>query len=114
MSEVFEALNQLISAIGEDEIFKVFEENRKEIEKSQELVEKINEYRQKNYYIQTKLAGKELDNASERLEKEYEELRNDPTVRSYLNAEVSLCRMMKKISESILDMVHLELSAKGE
>lgn len=114
MSEVFEALNQLVTAVGRDEVFQTFEKNRKEIEKSQELVEKINEYRQKNYFIQTKLAGKELDSATERLEKEYEELRNNPTVRSYLNAEVSLCRMLKEISESLLDIVHLELIAKGE
>jgi len=76
-------------------------------EKYPELKAKIDEYRERNFLIQTSEDGNTLEQL-EAFENEYSDFRENPMVSDFLAAELDFCRMMQSVNLRITEGVHFE------
>ena len=82
--------------------------NRTRVREYPGLQEEINEYRRKNYLLQ-KSDDEELFDRIDEFEREYEQLRENPVVEEYLQAELAVCRMIQEINMQIADAIDLDI-----
>ena len=85
-----------------------YKDKLKALKKDEELYKKVNEYRNKRFELQKNLNPDELYDQSDRLEREYAFLYDNPVSAGYLDAEVALCRMIQDISMKITQSVDFE------
>ena len=78
------------------------------IKQDSELYERVNEYRLKNFELQTVEPVDGLLDKIDRLEQEYEEITGKPEVSDFLRAELAFCRMMQQINNCISDALEFE------
>ncbi|MDR2546027.1 MAG: YlbF family regulator [Lachnospiraceae bacterium] len=71
------------------------------IKQEPKLYEKVNEYRVKNFHLQTMEPTDILLEKMESLQHEYEEITENPLVDDFLRAELSFCRLMQDINKCI-------------
>lgn len=78
-----------------------YAERLQSIKEENELYVKVNEYRHKNYLLQTEEPADGLLEKIDRLEQEYEDIVERPVVNDFLKAELAFCRMMQEINRMI-------------
>lgn len=108
MQKLEKALEQLIAEIKDTDIYKEYKLQRDIIIKHPALMEKIDEFRQRNYEIQNSEDQDDVFEAMDKFEKEYEQFREDPLVNDFLEAEVSICRMIQGIGLKITEAIDFE------
>ena len=99
---------ELSEMLANSDIYRTFAEARDRLEENQDILNKVNEYRRKNFIIQN---GTE-DNKTEQLrnlENEYKDILRNTIARDFLNAELVLCRTIKKISEIIIERIDMNM-----
>lgn len=106
MSKLENALEQLIEAILDSPEYKEYDEQRNKVNQYPELKAQIDEFRTRNYMLQT---GDEaaFDKIDE-IEEEYYEFRQNALVSEFLAAELAFCRMMQDINLRMTEAVHFE------
>jgi len=73
-----------------------------------DLMDRINEYRDENYRIQSQYSGDELYYKMEEFNERNEKLLEDPHVYEFLRAEAAFCRLMQDINMYILEGLEFE------
>ena len=97
------SIKDLSEAMKNNEIYQRYLEKERALNQHPELKRAVDIYRQENFQIQNSEVGEEeLFELSEQLVKKYAELRKNPLVNAYLEAELEVCRLMKNI--------HLQIS----
>jgi len=106
MSKLENALEQIIAAILDSPEYKRYDEQRNLVKQYPDLKARIDEFRTRNYMLQT---GDEtgFDKIDE-FEEEYSEFRQDARVSEFLAAELAFCRMMQDINLRMTEAVHFE------
>lgn len=107
MSKVANAVEQLIAEILSSDEYRAYDEQRNKVKKYPELKAQIDEFRERNFLIQTS----DDENSMEKLEtfeKEYSDFRENPLVSDFLAAELDFCRMMQGVNLRITEGVHFE------
>ncbi|MCM1045247.1 MAG: YlbF family regulator [Candidatus Gastranaerophilales bacterium] len=99
MSNVNDAVKQLITEILRSDTYQEYDSQRKRVGKVPGLKEKIDEYRRRNYELQNR-SGFAFDKIDQ-FAKEHENFRQDPMVSDFLEAELAFCRMMQRINVDI-------------
>ncbi|HCT90878.1 MAG TPA: YlbF family regulator [Lachnospiraceae bacterium] len=103
MDPIQKSIKELSEAMKNHEIYQRYLEEERTLNQHPELKHAVDIYRQENYQIQNSEVGEdELFDLSEQLLKKYAELRKNPLVNAYLEAEVEVCQLMKNI--------HLQIS----
>lgn len=106
MGEIDSALDHLITAILNSQEYREYDTQRNRVKQYPELKEQIDEFRKRNYQLQTS-----DDNAFDKidqLEKEYSELIENPLVSDFLDAELAFCRRMQDIDLRLTEAMHFE------
>lgn len=101
-----ETLQQLIENILNSKVYREYDEQRNRAKKNPELKAQIDEYRMRNYKLQTN-----ADTAFEQIdwfEKEYAGFRDNPIVSDFLAAELAFCRMMQDINIRLTEAMDFE------
>lgn len=101
-----EALKQLIDRILHSKIYQEYDRQRIRAKEDPELKAQIDEYRRRNYELQTN-----ADTAFEQIdwfEKEYAGFRDNPIVSDFLAAELAFCRMMQDIHIRMTEAMDFE------
>lgn len=93
------AVNGLITAILGCEEYLAYRAELDKVLQNPELKSEIDNYRRRNYELQTS-ADIDFDKL-DRFEKEYENFRSDPLVSDFLAAELAFCKRMQEIETSI-------------
>lgn len=62
------------------------------------LYQRVNEFRQKNFIIQNEENPDNLLDRMDELDREYEEIRENPIAEDFIEAETDFCRMMQEIN----------------
>lgn len=102
--EVEEALGGLIDALLESPEYENYHNAQKEISRDRELQEKVDEYRRRNFELQQSTQDPDqLVAETEKLDKEFEELRSNSTVHRFLASELGFIRMMQAVYGQIMD-----------
>ncbi|MDR2888688.1 MAG: YlbF family regulator [Lachnospiraceae bacterium] len=93
--------SELIEKVKASSTYNEYVKHLYRIKGEQELYGKVNEYRRKNYILQTEEPAEGLMEKIDRLEEEYEPIIDNPLVRDFLRAELAFCRMMQEINRMI-------------
>lgn len=106
---MYEKAYELSRAVLESDVYKRYVKAKKMLEDDEELYVRVNEYRQRNFVIQNSTSNNRADELRE-LENEYKDMLKNTIVREYLNAELLLCRTVRKINEIIVDGIDMDMS----
>ena len=89
-------------------IYQNFIEKKRILKMDEELWNQVAEYRKKKFDMQALLSGDEMFNRTEAFEREYEWLLSDIRVSEFLDAELAVCRLLQKISTSLIMALDFE------
>ena len=103
MIEIEQALERFIGEIKRTEVYKEYSRQKEKVSRFPELKAKIDEFRIRNFQLQSAAVGDELFDKIEDFEREYEKFREDPLVSDFLAAELGLCRMMQQINMTMTE-----------
>ncbi len=107
--EIIEAARKFADQIMTSDTYKEYYYQREKIKKQPELYDKVNEFRQRNFDLQNEANSDEIFERMEAFNKEYEELRENPLVDSFLSAELAFCRMMQEVYVMLADEIDFEV-----
>lgn len=109
-SEEFEeALDGFIESILECNEYKDYEKSKNELMRYPDLKEKVDEFRQRNYELQTSnLDGNRLMEEMDKFERDYESFRSNPLVYKFLASELAFIKLMQYVYETITDSIEFE------
>lgn len=106
MDKIQTAAGQLIDAVKDSQIYQEYCKSLQKVKEVNGLKEKIDEFRQRNFELQN---NRNIDlKVMEEFEERYEDLREDPLVSEFLEAELAFCRMMQDIIGQITEAVNFE------
>lgn len=97
MDTIDESIRNLLDAIRRTDIYREYRKQEENLDRNPQLQERVNAFRGNNYRIQNECDRDELFEVMERMARESSELRSNPEVNAYLDAELALCKMMQKI-----------------
>lgn len=106
MSKMEEAMNQLIAAIKESDAYREYIRQLEKVKQQPDLKKQIDDYRARNYEMQT--SGDAAFEKIAQFEKEYEGFRENPYVSDFLDAELAFCRMMQEMNLRITEAIDFE------
>ncbi|MCL2253760.1 MAG: YlbF family regulator [Lachnospiraceae bacterium] len=101
LNTIEEATMKFAQDIQKTEVYHDYRNSLDIIKKDPELYEKVNEYRLKNFELQTTEPADGLLDKIDCLEQEYEAIIEKTVVSDFLSAEISFCRMMQDINKCI-------------
>lgn len=100
MDDINKNVDQLIQSIKESELYRNYQYCEQQLAQDPGLKEQIDRYRVSAYHMSLS-EQEDLYEESDILESKYEQLRKNPKVNAYLEAELALCRVLQKISVRI-------------
>jgi cell fate (sporulation/competence/biofilm development) regulator YlbF (YheA/YmcA/DUF963 family) len=81
---------------------------KRELEKNQELYQRVNEFRRKNFELQMEI-GNPTDEQINHVLDEYDDTLRESVVNAYMQAEVMLCRRLYAVNELLMADLDLDL-----
>lgn len=106
MDSVDEAVQNLIEAIRNSEVYRHYDEQKRLVKEQPELKAQIDEYRSKNYELQS---GSDFSFSKiDEFEREHVGFRDNPLVSEFLAAELAFCRMMQELGIRITEAMDFE------
>ncbi len=103
-----ESISRLIESIKESAEYTEFKKQSDILKADPELKNRVDAFRSENYRIQNECDADSLFDVVEQIGKESAQLRSNPQVNAYLDAELALCRMMQNISMKLVDGIDLD------
>ena len=70
---------------------------------------RVFQFRSNNFRMQNETGRDDLFQVAEQLSRESKELRRNPQVNAYLDAELALCRLMQKICIRVAEGIHIQI-----
>ena len=109
MSQMKQALDNLMEAIRTSDEFVRYQMIREKVHGYPALEREITAFRKKNYELQNSRGEVDLYEETDRLEKDYKEFRKNPLVAEYLSAENELCRIVQQINWTLIRELDFEV-----
>ena len=106
MRNMEEAVQIFISAVKDTDEYQEYVREKERAKQYPELKAQIDEYRRRNFLLQTS-----PDTAFEQIEQfeqEYEGFRENPLVSDFLAAELAFCRLMQGINTQVTESLDFE------
>lgn len=107
-TSVTNAVMALTKEIKKSHEYREYEIQLEKIKRHPKLYEEINDFRMKNYELQTQESGEELFDEMDRFEMEYRNFIENPIVSDFLRAELTFCRMMQELNLSVASELDFE------
>lgn len=105
-TSVQDAVEEAVQAIKRSKVYEEYKKQLARVKQEPGLKEQIDEYRVKNFEMQT--GGDYALEQLEEFERQYETFRSNPVVEDFLAAELSFCRMMQEMQEKVVREVEFE------
>ena len=112
MNRIEQLTKELIDAIEHSSQYENYEKIRQQLSKAPLLKERVDEFRKKNYDLQN--SHMDIFDEAEKLQREYQDILNNRLVRSYLDAENAICRVIQQINWQILENLEIEAEFEGK
>ena len=100
MDAVNRNIHLLLNSIQKSDVYRTYKKQEAILEKNPELVSRVQHFRSDNFRLQNEERGNLLQDA---------ELRRNPEVNVYLDAELALCRMMQQICKTLTDGIEIKV-----
>ena len=108
-NQIEAAVSGLVRSIKDSEEYHRYRRMCEKVHAYPELERQIHEFRRKNYELQNEEGSWDRYERIESLEREYATFRRDPMVREYLEAELSVCRVIQHVNWEIVRNIDFEL-----
>ena len=108
MHAVNRNIHLLLNSIQKSDVYRTYKKQEAILEKNPELASRVQHFRSDNFRLQNEERGNLLQDA-EQLARESAELRRNPEVNAYLDAELALCRMMQQICMTLTDGIEIKV-----
>lgn len=106
MSNMDNAVNQLIAAIMETEIYQEYATQLERVKQQPELKARIDHFREQSYILQTE--GDVAIDKFDQFESEFDEVNENPDAVAFLTSELAFCKMMQDINLRVTEAIHFE------
>lgn len=113
MTDTLELSGRLNQSIKDSDVYKNYQYCKDKLRQRPDKMEKLVEFRKKNYEIQS---NEMLDNPYDEVNNlfmEYDSIVHDTIVNDFIRAEQKLVRMMRHVYEQIADGLDFELIDEG-
>lgn len=97
MEKIDAQVDILAQCIKDSQIYRNYRVQVEKLEKQPELLEQINDFRRKNFELQSEQPSENMLDKVEAFSREYESFRESPLVSDFLQAELELCRLMQEV-----------------
>mgnify|MGYP003516321548 FL=1 len=108
MTEVEQAIENLLSVIRQTKEHEEFRYQLDKINLQPELHRQIDEFRKENFELQNNTPEDQMLQRIEEFEEKYQIFRENPLVNDFLAAEAAFCRMMQEINLKITEGLQFE------
>lgn len=108
MDIVTERLNALTDAMRNTIDYQSYLKLEAELDKDKDLKKRVDEFRIRNFSLQ-KEENVDLFDAVDDIDREFVELRKNPVVEEYLEAELSVCKMVQRVLSAIHHEVKIDV-----
>ena len=108
MTQLYGMVDELIIAVKASDIYKNYVREKERVAKHPQLKEEIDEYRRKNYEMQSMTHDEEMFDRIDQFQKQYEEFRENPLVSDFLEAELAFCRLLQEVTGRIVQAMDFE------
>ena len=108
MSRVEAALAELVAAIIDSPEYREYSKQKERMHQYPELKAKLDIYRQEKFELQSQASSDELFDRTEELAVKSEDLRKNPMVGLFLDAELDFCRLIQQVNNVIVEAVDFE------
>ncbi|NCC43338.1 MAG: YlbF family regulator [Clostridia bacterium] len=108
MDRIQMCVDSLIDAIKEGEAYQRYEKCEEKLKMQPELREKIDEFRTAVFRFNNDTT-RDLYMEIDQFEEDYEELRKNPMVNEFLEAELDVCRLLQRVSSRIKCSIDIQI-----
>ena len=108
MADYRDSLQEFIEQIQRSSVYTEYMRQRDRLREFPDLKKQVDEYRQKNFILQTQTYPEQLFDEIDRFQKEYETFRENTVVHDFLAAELALCRMMQNINYELVKAISID------
>lgn len=105
MEKIDAQVEALAQCIKDSQTYRNYRIQVEKIEKQPGLLEQINEFRRKNFELQSVEPSENMLDKIDAFNKEYESFRESPLVSDFLQAELDLCRLMQRIQVRLTEAI---------
>lgn len=109
MFELESKAREVAELLVNGDAYKRYEEAKRKLEEDTDLLNAVNDYRKKRFYIQNN-PDENMQNALNRLMEEYGHIINNTLVKEYLDSESLVCREVRKITAIIADVINMDMN----
>lgn len=102
-------IKSLISVIKKTDVYKQYKKQEEILKADEQLWERVYQFRINNFQLQNEAGRNNLFHVAEQLCRESAELRRNPEVNAYLDAELALCKMLQKICRDVIGGIDLDV-----
>ena len=105
MLEIQKELDQFILTIKNTQVYKEYQLQKSKVKENPDLKRQLDQFRMRNYALQTKHCPDNLYDEMDCFQREYEQFREIPLVHDFLAAELALCRLVQEVSDGVMRAV---------
>ena len=109
MDEISMEIEKLLDAVHRSDEYQEYQKQAAQLEADPELKARVMRFRGDNFRLQNKDDRDTLLRDAEQLSRESAELRQNPEVNAYLDAELALCRLIQQVCVSITEGIELNI-----
>lgn len=110
VDQIIEKTGELMDLVRHTDAYREYHASLLEIRKQEGLYQKLNEFRHRSMMVNFIEDQDKKSTEIDQVYKEYEEILIDPLTSRFLAGEQKVCRMMRKIYETIGDQIDLDLN----
>lgn len=108
MSAIDKNIRRLLDAVKRSDVYKEYRIQEENLNRNPELKNRVDLFRGNNYQLQNESGQDDLFHTVNQIALESVELRSNPEVNAYLDAELALCRMMQKICTRLTEGIDMD------
>lgn len=109
MSEVKQCTLNLLEAIKNSAEYKRYQKIHREIKDYPDKMRILQEFRERNYFLQNNAENIDLFKEIDKLEQKYSSFRNDPLIEEYLEAENVFFKMLREINWALIENLDIAM-----
>ena len=109
MDEIRENIDSLLAAVKSSREYQEYKKQEELLDGNPELKARVYRFRGDNFRMQNEADRGSLFQAAEQLARESKDLRRNPQVNAYLEAELALCKLMQKICIRLTEGIQMQV-----
>lgn len=113
METINRNIHMLIQSVKKSSVYKEYRLQEQILNQNQELAQRVRQFRSENFRLQNEEDRGRMFQLADELSRESAELRRNPQVNAYLDAELALCRMMQRICRMLTEGIEMDIPPLG-